>query len=664
MPNAMPSAPFTLQQVIGAAERLRQRQHERADASERHTPHVDWLPLVESAYHRLTQRPFSALPIPAFVHDDGRKQRVLTSPQPIDRLIEETLLPRLHRALDKLLLPCAHAYRVGRSTFSAAAEASRALAAGQHAIALLDVSDFFGSIDRERLAAMLAAHLGEHELEVALSLVSAPVILAGEVTLSPRGIPLGRAISPMLANFYLSDLDVAMASFDGTYLRYADDVFLAARTNDERDAAEARVAQALGRLGLQLRAEKAERLGYDGTPFLYLGMAVDEHGVYERVGDKRLGRILSRRAAAPIADGVADTGTTAFELAAEQPNRRSQTLYVTEPGLYLRVDAGRVQVRRGQETVRELPLHRVDRILILSGVSMSSGFVSACIAQEVPVLFFVGRGRAFGSLVASGMPNPLRLRAQYDLLARAERRLDLARAVIDAKLEAMLRRLRYAPAAAEARARVAETRGRLAHTFDLTELRGHEGMATRAWYEGLALRIKPPGFAFKSRSKRPPRDPINSLLSFAYSLVFAEMQTALLAEGLDPHPALLHDLRPNHPALASDLVEPYRVLIADTFVLWMVNTGQIKVDEFERQATGAVYLAGPARKVFLAAYEGFMDRRLAGAQGTLTPRRLIHAGARAMLRVVLGDCDDLALPLGAVTAMDDVLPEDSTGGPP
>jgi CRISPR-associated protein Cas1 len=639
------SPPFTLQQVVGAAERLRTRQQQQPNT----TPRTDWLPLVEEAFHRLNQRPFAALPIPAFTQDDGRKQRVLASPQAVDRLIEEALLPRLHRALDPLLLPSAHAYRTGRSVYSAGAEASRAIAGGFHEIALLDVADYYNSIDRDVLRRQLADRLPERELEIAMALVSAPLALGGEVSLAPRGIPLGRPISPLLANVYLSDLDHAMQGLDGVYLRYADDLFVAVRTPEERDEAEKRLAAVLRELGLELRPQKAERFRYDGTPFVYLGLAVDERGVYERVGDKRLGRIVNRPVAPPPDENA---GAAPFDGALEHPNRRSHTLYVTEPGLYLRVQGGRVQVQRGQETVRDVPVHRIDRILILSGVSMSSGFVSACIASQVPVLFFVGRGRAFGSLVSGGMPNPLRLRAQYDLLSAPQRRMDLARAVIDAKLEAMLRRLRFIPEAAAARERVAATRARLATCFDLTELRGHEGDATRAYYEGFALRLQPPEFAFKGRTKRPPRDPLNSLLSFSYSLIFGEMQTALLAEGLDPHPALLHDLRPNHPALASDLLEPYRVLIADSFVLTLVNTRQVKADDFEKQDGGAVYLTGPGRKVFLAAYEAFMDRPSRRAAG-VTARRLIHAAARAMLRVVLGESEDLALPLGALD--DDAL---------
>ena len=276
---------------------------------------------------------------------------------------------------------------------------------------------------------------------------------------------------------------------------------------------------------------------------------------------------------------------------------------------------------------------------------MSSGFMSACIAAAVPVLFFVGKGRAYGSLVGSGMPNPLRLRAQYDLVSRSERRIPLARQIVHSKLRVMRRRLeRQQQVADSQRVRIERLLEEVDKAPDPGVLRGLEGAATRVWYEAFGKRIQRSGFEFNTRTKRPPRDPINSLLSFAYSLIFGEMQTALLAHGLDPHPGLLHDLRLRHPALASDLIEPYRILIADTFVLSVVNRGQFDIKDFGDYAGGGVYLSGKGRRRFLHAFEEFIVRPL-GPPGSATPRQLLEGAALAMLRVVLGDTDELDLPL-------------------
>jgi CRISPR-associated protein Cas1 len=629
--SAVPDADLSLQQLVGAAERLRARES---------GSRVDWLASVEEAHDRVCRRPFEALPIPAFVHQEGAKERIVSSPEPGDRLIEEALLPLLHAAFDPLLLSSCHSYRAGRSTFTAINAASAALAAGHRWVALLDVADYFGSIDRDLLGAQMVAALPASILEIITALLAAPLRLKGQLVERPRGIPLGCPLSPLLANLHLVPLDEAMQDLDGTYLRYGDDLFMATRERAARDQAEERATNALASLGLRLHPEKTEKFAFEGSPIVWLGHAVDAKGVYERVASGRLKRILEKPvAAAPDAPTGDLPGTEAH------PNRRSCTLYVTEPGLYLSIDAGMVVARRARQVVREVPLRTVDRVLVLSGAAVSSGFMAACISHDVPVLFFVGKGRAYGSLVASGMPNPLRLRSQYDLLSQPGRRLALARTVIHSKLDAMLRRMREAPP--ELREHIAEGLSAVASAADPAVLRGHEGNATRNWYEAWGARIHNPDFAFRGRSKRPPRDAVNSLLSFSYSLLFAEMQTALLADGLDPFPGLLHELHPAHPALASDLLEPYRVTVADSFVLRLVNTGRVRGSGFEKRGEG-VYMNADTRRDVLESYESFMHR--GGEAGS--PRRLLHAAARSMLRVVLGEASDLSLPL-IVTEIDD-----------
>jgi hypothetical protein len=445
---------------VGAAERLARR----APASESRT---DWLSLVEQARDRLAQRPFVALPLDAFVLAEDGKERIIATARPADRLIEEALLPILNRALERVLLPCAHGYRPGRSTVTAAAQASQALAAGRRTVALLDVADYFGSIDRDLLRAKLASLLAGPLVELLDSLVSAPLCLRGETIRRSTGIPLGRPVSPALANAYALDVDAAMQPLDVAYLRYADDILIAAQTAVERDAAEARLGEALAGLGLRLREEKTRRFVFEGSPFVYLGHTIDDRGVYERITGSRLERLT--RANGPKRDALPDgAGPTPGEADAGEcfASLRQHTLYVTEPGLYLRTSQGLVVVQRGKDVVREIPLHRLDRVLILAGASFSSGFVSGCVCHGIPVLFFVGKGKAYGSLVSGGMPNPLRLRAPYDLVADPHRRLALGRAIVDAKLSAMLRRLVNAQFAEAARERIRQIQGSLHKATD------------------------------------------------------------------------------------------------------------------------------------------------------------------------------------------------------
>ena len=628
------AASISFQQLSGAAERLAAR--EAAGLSLQ-----DWLGHIEDARDRLAREPFVALPLAGHRVVTNVKERIVGTVPPPDRLVEECLVPILHDRLEKVLPPAVHGFRPGRSTLTAAVAASAILAAGGNFVTLLDIASFFPSVDRELLVVAIRSQLAlpAQVIDILLSLLAAPLRLDGACQ-PTQGLSLGRPTSPLLANLYLAGMDGVLsttlaASPGAGYLRYGDDILIAGPTDAERARTEALVREQLALLHLSVREEKLKRFDFDGTPFPYLGHMVDARGLFERVAEARIGK--RKRALAADADGQNDC----------HPNVRAQTLYVTEPHVYLVAREGMVRALRGKETLAEVPLHRIDRVLVLSTAAVSSGFLSACISRGIPVLFFVGRGRAYGSLVAGGMPNPIRLRAQYDLLARPERRLSLARQILDAKFGGMLARL--SAATAESRTEVETLRARLPEAPDIPTLMGLEGAATKAYYRGFATRIRRPEFALTERTKRPPRDPINSLLSFSYSLIFGEMQTALLAHGLDPHPGLLHELRRGHPALASDLIEPYRPLIADSFVLLLVNGGIMEPGNFEQKG-GGCYLNAEGRRRMLHVYERQMNRRQGSAPG---PRQMLQGAAQAMLQVVLGERPNLRLPLRTDELSDD-----------
>ncbi len=621
---------LTVQQLVGAAERL----HARKVMADRE---LDWMGLLESARDRLMAQPFRAMVLSAYRKTAKGKCRVLTIVEPGERLIEEALLPLLHEAITPCLSEAVHGFVPGRSTYTAAEQLSLALREGRHDLCQMDIQAYFDHIDRQRLRALLQPRLPEPVFAVISALIEAPLRLDGRVHKPAVGLAQGRAISPLLANLYLAPLDHALRRAGHHCLRYGDDLLLSAASGQEADVGSQRVRQMLGVLGLQMNEAKVRRFRYSGTPIDYLGHAVDERGVYQRISDDRLRRITGPK------------GTEAGpETPGAQPSRRTRTLYVARPGLYLHIKDSQILLRSGKEIIRQVPLRCVDRILLLSHAAMSSGFVSALITRKIPMQVFVGRGRAYGSLVSGGLPNPLRLRAQYDLSNARGRRTRLARNIVAAKLQAMLRRLRTVREAGPQRQRIDDMLQRLDGATSFDQLRGHEGQASKLYYQGLAKRIRQPDFQFRKRSRKPPKDAVNSLLSFSYSMLYSEMITALLAAGLDPHPGLLHELSPGHPALASDLIEPYRVLIADTFVVTLINTRQVTPEGFYSQANGGIYMTRETRNDVVTAYEHFMSRSLGGGKGHTTPRLLLDAAARAYLAVVLGECEELELPLATV----------------
>ncbi len=477
---------------------------------------------------------------------------------------------------------------------------------------------------------------------VLIALVSSPILLQGAFLRSDLGIPLGRSISPLLANAYLTQMDSALEDSRWRYLRYADDIAIAAQTEQDLAIAEIQLSQHLSALRLSLREEKTSYLVFNGAPIIYLGHTVDTKCLYAKVASTIIKKAQTRSQNHCKNEEHLEPGT---ENGSIHGSLRHHTLYITEPSAYLKIRNNLIIIQRGKEKLYEVPLHRIDRVLVLTNVAMSSGFIFACISSHIPVLFWIKKGKAYGSLIAGGMPNPLRLRAQYDLMSSSYRRLQLAQTIVETKLRAMLRRLSNTFEASDSHKRIMSILDDVVVTETIDSLRGYEGIATKLYYIGMATRIKKGDFKFTGRSKRPPKDPINSLLSFTYSLIFGEMQIALLSHGLDPYPAVLHELNRGHPALASDLVEPYRILVADSFVLSLINNGQIALSDFEQFTSGGVFIKPDARRSVLAAYEAFMDRNMGGGKGNGTPRQLIEAAALRMLHVVLGETENLELPL-------------------
>lgn len=636
---------LTLPQLVGAAERLARRVG-RDD-------HRDWMNAVEDAHDRLAHGPFRARPLRTFRQRDG-KRRLLVRVAPDDRIVHECLRPLLQGQLEQRLPDAVHGYRPGRSIHTAAAALHRHLVGGCSSVLCTDVAAFFPSLTWEVVRESLEGLLEPRLAELALELLMAPMLIDGHLEHRDRGIPLGCPLSPAVSNACLLPVDRALEEGGVQHVRYGDDIVLAARDDGALAVAGAKLADLLGRLGLATAEDKTRRFDPSVEPVCWLGLVVSPSGVFEPVARAK----LTPRAPNET-PGVGSGGSGAH------PNRRLQTLYVVTPGTYLRVRSGLVQAVRDGEVHREIPLHRLDRVLMLATGAFSSGFVSACVERRIPVLFFIYKGRAFGSLVSGSLANPLRLRAQYALLTDPATRMELARSVFTAKLQAMLRRLERRRGEGRLRGHLRKLLQRGAAASRVDPLRGLEGAATRAWFAAVGRRLAGSAFVFEGRNRRPPRDPFNSLLSFSYSLLVAEMQTGLLAHGLDPHAGVLHELRRSSPSLAFDLVDPYRPLFGDSFAVGLVNRGQVRVDGFEHRRGGAVYMNPRTRDVVLEAFETFMTRPPGGA-AQLSPRNVLDLAARRMLAVVLGQRPDLELPLSTAAGVeeerDDVEAESVRGG--
>lgn len=291
------------------------------------------------------------------------------------------------------------------------------------------------------------------------------------------------------------------------------------------------------------------------------------------------------------------------------------TLYVTTQGSYLSKDGEAVCVAVEKETKLRVPIHTIGSIVCFGRVSCSPFLMGFCGERGVALAFFTENGRFLARVQGPVSGNVLLRREQYRWADRDDKSAAVARAVVLAKVAncrtVLQRGLRDNPGheAVEQMEWAVRRLGRLldevnaAKTVD--EIRGHEGDAARIYFSVFdhLITASKQEFFFRGRSRRPPLDNMNALLSFAYTLLVHDIAAALESVGLDPAVGFLHRDRPGRPSLALDLLEELRPVIAERLALSLVNRKQLGADGFRTTEAGGVVMDDSSRKALLVAYQ-------------------------------------------------------------
>jgi CRISPR-associated endonuclease Cas1/CRISPR-associated protein Cas4 len=326
-------------------------------------------------------------------------------------------------------------------------------------------------------------------------------------------------------------------------------------------------------------------------------------------------------------------------------------LYVQEPGARIS-KSGEVLVVETETCKSEIPLGDVSELVLHGPVSLSTPALGALLREEIPVTYASIGGWVLGHTVSTGHRNVAIRMAQYRAAFDERRCLMFSRSLVAAKIRnsrVFLRRNFKAgndaerDAALDALSRLAD---RAAHAPDEPALLGIEGEAAARYFRLFPTMFAEtardfPEFAFDKRTRRPPADPVNAMLSFGYSLLSRTWLTVLSAVGFDPYLGFYHKPRFGRPALALDLMEPFRSVLADSTVIQAVNNGEVKPEGFLTSGT-AVNLKTHARRAFIAAYERRLDQEVTHPMFgyRVSMRRLLEVQARLFARYLCGEIDD------------------------
>ncbi len=291
------------------------------------------------------------------------------------------------------------------------------------------------------------------------------------------------------------------------------------------------------------------------------------------------------------------------------------TLYITTENAYLSLEGENVVIWQEKTQLGRVPFHNISGIITFGYGGASPALMGACAKRGIALAFLSRSGRFLAQSVGEPCGNVLLRKEQYRISDSGARSLDYAKSFLIGKIynaRWVIERTARDHSARLDAGRLKKASGFLADAVkrigscsDLDILRGVEGEAASVYFgvlDDMILQQKD-AFTFRSRNKRPPLDPVNAMLSFAYTLLAHDCSSALLSVGLDPYVGFLHRDRPGRISLALDLMEEFRAIYADRFVLTLINKRQVCADDFFIRENGAVVMKDEARRNFLSLWQ-------------------------------------------------------------
>ncbi|MBG9688421.1 type I-C CRISPR-associated endonuclease Cas1c [Bacillus mycoides] len=330
------------------------------------------------------------------------------------------------------------------------------------------------------------------------------------------------------------------------------------------------------------------------------------------------------------------------------------TLFITQPDVYLSLDGDNIVLLKDQEKIGRLPLHNLESIVSFGYTGTSPALMGYCAEKNISLVFLTMNGRFLARVIGKSKGNVILRKKQYRISEDEVMSAKIARNFIIGKIynnkwviERMTRDYplridvnQFKEISQHLSSIILEVR----ECEDLERLRGLEGQAATSYnklFNQMILQQKE-DFYFNRRSRRPPLDNVNAMLSFAYTLLANDMTSALEGVGLDAYVGFLHRDRPGRVSLALDTMEELRGVYADKFVLSLINKKVINNGDFLKKENGAVIMTDEARKKFLAAWQNKKQEKITHPYlGEKIPWGLVpHAQALLLARYLRNDLDE------------------------
>lgn len=570
-------------------------------------------------HRQLRRESYRASPAKGFfVAKKNGGQRLIGLSTVRDRVLQRYLLQSIYPRLEATFSSSAFAYRPGLSIYGAVDRVMADYGKQPTWVIKADIHQFFDSLSWGVLMGQLERlKISAGWVRLIEQQLKAGMVLQGQFYRPNKGVLQGGILSGALANLYLSEFDRLCLAADIPLVRYGDDCVAVCHSYLQANRSLEMMHDWLEDIYLTLNPEKTRIIAPD-EKFVFLGHQFQAQQVIapER---KWLKTSKQKKAIQPVYGPPKACSIVRDPEKKLRPKKSTDeywrdgmtTLYVTEQGAYLRVKHKQFQVFHERELRCSVPANSITHVVLFGACNVSHGAVRLALQRRIPLLYLSDKGRYFGRLQTTGQARIDYLVQQVaksqdeDFIRQQAINVIVGKLQNSRQLLMKLNRRRKpkSEVAVKSIKEMADLLKKLPEAETVEALMGYEGHGANLYFQAYGSLLKGP-FEFDKRTRRPPTDPVNSLLSLGYTLLSQNVHAMTEAAGLHTHFGNLHIPKPNRPSLVCDLVEEFRAMVVDALVAYLINSDIYKPEDFTPpDGRGGVYLHPDGLKRFLKHWE-------------------------------------------------------------
>ncbi|MGC1308297.1 MAG: CRISPR-associated endonuclease Cas1 [Phormidesmis sp.] len=533
-----------------------------------------------------------------------------------DRILQRYLLQSIYPQLEARFTDSAFAYRPGLSIYGAVERVMERYAPQPTWVIKADIQQFFDNLSWGVLLSQLERlKIAPGQVRLIEQQLKAGMVLQGQFCRPNKGVVQGGILSGALANLYLSEFDRLCQAAEIPLVRYGDDCVAVCDSYLQANRFLMMMHDWLEDIYLTLNLEKTKIVGPD-EGFTFLGHQFVQQQVIrpERTWSVKK---KEKKPAKPVygppkACSIIQFPKAKIKRSTDEYWRDGMTtLYVTEQGAYLRVRHQQFQVFYERELRISVPANSVTFVVLFGACNTSFGATRLALQRRIPILYLSNKGRYFGRLQTTGQAKLDYLVAQVEKSKDEDFILRQARSIVAGKLhnsrqllmKLNRRRKPKSETATKAIKEIALLIKKVSTAETVEVMMGYEGHGAKLYFEAYGSLLKG-DFELTKRTRRPPTDPVNSLLSLGYTLLMQNVHAMTEASGLHTHFGNLHKPQSNRPSLVLDLVEEFRAMVVDALVAYLINSEIYKLEDFTPpDERGGVYLHPDGLRRFLKHWE-------------------------------------------------------------